>query len=253
VRSGKHHDDTRISTSAGLVAAAFLNKLDELNELLRADVDVNSDLYDVSALSEASARGSLEAATVLVQYGAELGHDINQYGRTALRIAAENAHLNVVKFSLGQGASPFIEQMSLGPVPMFVEDSEVLGVLLNTMHQSIEGPSAGALSDSAQTIFRTAFHVFVAFGYDDGLRTLMNLDASLPSNVLQTAVSFGQTDTLELLIANGALTTYDRNKECCFYGLGSGAPDRAVVQDSQNRLDQSIAGKQEWEQLSGSS
>lgn len=242
--------------SGGLIAAAALNDVDALREIYRSGAEVDNDSCDVTALSTASARGNIEAVRVLVQEcGASVHHDINQYGRTALNCAAENDHDAIVEFLLNRGANPFTVQENMGPVAMQVDNAETLAILLRAMEDKIlreivveDGNEYYSVARKVH-YFKLVFDVFIARGYNEGIQTLISRNIRLPPNSLQTAVAFGQLDTLELLLAEGALRNYDATLKCNFYGPGSCMPDESVVCQCQQRLEATCAASLEWAQL----
>ncbi len=61
----------------------------------------------------ASAAGHAECLYLLLGAGAVVGH-ADRWGRTALHLAAQNAHVSLVQMLLQAGADPFIEDCKGG-------------------------------------------------------------------------------------------------------------------------------------------
>lgn len=61
----------------------------------------------------ASAAGHAECVYLLLGAGAVVGH-ADRWGRTALHLAAQNAHVSLVQMLLQAGADPFIEDCKGG-------------------------------------------------------------------------------------------------------------------------------------------
>lgn len=243
----------RETQNSGLVAAAALNSTEAIKKILEAGADINNDCCDVTALSVASAEGDLDSVKILIEdYGAVIDHDIDQYGQTALRCAADEGKSGVVEYLSEQGTDPFLEQECMGPMPMFVANTSVLDMLLKAMHSKVDAAISlddGQRGTSRYSTFEAAFHISIAFGYNEDLFSLFQGGIPPPSASLQTAVAFGQIDTLELLLAEGALKTYGKNEKPNYYGCGGRRSSNDAVMEAQRRLDETVAAAKEWQEM----
>lgn len=252
IREGKANELSYQVKSGSLVAASALNDPDVIRDLYRAGADVDDDSCDITALGVASARGNLEAVLALLD-------DCHASDPSALEIAAGNGRHAIVQVLLDKGADPFRETEYGHHVAFVADGADVLDTILTHMHMGIQVvvdrigkedlESRMAAATREATLFKVAFHVFIACGYSEGIRTLLRVGLQAPPNALQTAVSFGQIDTLEFLLAEGALRTYNAEEMVHYYGRGDRRPRRTVVLECQRRLTETIAASDRWAQL----
>lgn len=240
--------DNREIMSAGLHAAAALNKVAEIVTLVHAGADVNNDLCDETALSVASSRGCLEAVRILVEtYRTSIDKAIDQNGSTAIQVAIlrleestvsgqplaqheELIHLqeSVVRFLLEKGADPFQTTWNIGPLTMLTHSSTVIDMIHSIMLDVLLS-DAFRQHPSYDEKLKTAFDSFVMKGDVHRLRALLREGCSPPSDCLQRAVAFGRRDVLEVLLGHNALDTYDGSIEVNFYGSWTNKPTNEVV------------------------
>lgn len=248
------------SKNAAIIAAAAMNKTDAIQLLFEAGADVDDNTCDVTALSEAASKGNFQAVQVLLNHcKATVVHDIDQNGTTALRLASDAAHQDVVEYLLEKGADPFHENYCCSPLPMFAGSRPVLKILLANMLQKVASAlqsfpvivsNYGGPSRCGRIDLNVAFDVFIAHGHVEGLLTLLRQNVPCPSDALQLAVAFGQIEVLELLLAEGAWKTFDKKKERNFYGCEENRPLESMVRDAELRLEDTLSAVQKWDQMS---
>lgn len=226
--------------NSGLIASASLNLTVEMAEIFKAGADVDDDACDVTALSEAAAAGSLDAVKILVE---DCNAKVNYDNDTAFWKACTAGRNEVVQYLLQHNANPFADKGE-GPVTVWSKGFEVRNTVLFHATEKIEEQEV-----ISERLANYAYHMFITSGHIHGIYALLNAGKSPPPNALQTAVSFGQVEALELLLAEGAMKTYDEKVKRDWYGRGVDRPRDSVVAICQQRLDETIAAALEFHQL----
>jgi len=139
----------------------------------------------------------------------------------------------------------FFEKGELGPITTWIENPDILDTMLSNMDEKIQQLN----SNVSDRLAGHAYHIFITSGYLNGIYSLLNAGKMPPPDSLQTAVVFGQVQTLELLLAEGAMQTYDSKEKSCWYGGGENEPPDNVVANCQGILDSTLAAAEEFQQL----
>lgn len=244
-------DTPHAMKASGFCAASILGRTDALRAIFDSgNIEVDNDSCDYTALSEASASGSDDTVVFLVQEcGADINHEYDDGGRTALWNAAQCGHISTVDLLIKFGADPLSYCNFMGLLVVWVDSEEVRQLLFQaTLERLPRDPSETTMFQQRHYMKRS-FEMFITFGIIEGLEALFHAGAEAPPDSLQMAVAFGQADALECLMAHGALGTYDVKERAHFYGSGEREPTTDSVLDCQERLEQSLAAREEFQRL----
>lgn len=91
------------ATDPSLVDAVKSGDIEKVHTLIKNGADINSKVYNATALLWASSEGHLEILNLLIKEGADIdtGDRVNQ---TPLMLAAENGHIDIVKLLIKNDA-----------------------------------------------------------------------------------------------------------------------------------------------------
>jgi len=162
-------------------------------------VAINSNAQDIFS---AAAEGDLERIKQLISDKQELVNATNESGKTALHIASEKGHLEIVEYLLEGGAD--IEAKSIYELTPLFSAAETGNIELAEMLIKYRA-DVNAFSQ----FFGTALHRAVYMGHPEVAKLLLKQGAAVTvqnstGTVLHTAALLGRPNLARLLIENGA-------------------------------------------------
>jgi len=206
INKGADINAKAISDMTALMWAARKGHIDIVKLLINKGVDVNAvDKYGVAALKVAVMTGNKDIVELLIKSGADVNpkNDFNRY--TALHIASIKGYTDIAKLLIESGVNNNIDELN-----QFGDTALMLAAEYNHIEIVKLLIQLGANINKSNNFGFTALMSAARGGHIDIVKLLINKGANIyaaddyDQTALELAKIYGHQDIAELLIRNGA-------------------------------------------------